>query len=157
MWGNKTMFHTCLENASSFNNFQIFGHKARLFLGHKAKHISVLHYDLSNRNFFLNFCLCEPQPPSVAFLNYFLQDCHAMPLSLITITYKGREGEDKGEEVREELYTTLISPFFCIASSVGNKKEQINGCSKLCFCVLYTLQKCHVTGIGSTRALLYFL
>lgn len=44
-----------------------------------------------------------------------------MPLSLITITYEGGVGEDKGEEVREELYT-LIFPCFCIASSVGNKK-----------------------------------
>ncbi len=46
-----------------------------------------------------------------------------MPLSLITITYDGGVGEDKAEEVREELYTTLIFLFFCIASSVGNKKE----------------------------------
>lgn len=63
-----------------------------------------------------------------------------MPLSVITITHEGGVGEDKGEEVKEELYNTLIFPCFCIASSVGNKKELINGCSKLCF-FIYTIEK----------------
>jgi len=65
----------------------------------------------------------KPQPPSVTLLNYFLEDCHALPLSVITITHEGGVGEDKGEEVKEELYNTLIFLCFCIASSVGNEKE----------------------------------
>lgn len=76
------------------------------------------------------FCLFKVQPPSIATFNYFLQDNHAMPLSLITIKRMGRISVREWEW--EKLYPTLI----CSSAMTCLKKEEwINGDSKQCSCV----------------------